>query len=95
MSYNIEYNMNGTYSRSSIGYKSAKKFSRALLWAVVAIIGCYFLFFAGTPLVYILLPGATEKTSMAVQSMLEDISSGIPVAQAVKTFVIQHIIYAR
>ena len=95
MSYNIRYNSDGTYQVN----QTKKKYTKGICWllacAVAGTAGYYLLSHWQISPISVLLPGATEETSFALQSMLEEIMDGKPIVEAVKTFCIQVIEYAK
>ncbi len=95
MSYDIQYNLNGTYRFSRKHHKHTKGICWLLLCSTAGIAGYYLLSRAEISPISVVLPGATEETAWAVQNMLENIMDGTPVMEAVKTFCVQVIEYAK
>ena len=95
MSYDIQYNLNGTYRFSQKAHKHTKGICWLLICAIAGVAGYYLLSRANISPISVLLPGATEETALAVQNMLENIMDGTPVMEAVKTFCVQVIEYAK
>lgn len=95
MSYHIQYDMNGMTCLQQNKKKGKNRRYLPLCCLFAAMVGYCLLSKSDVSLLSILLPGATEETSLAIENMLNNISEGVPIVEAVKTFCTQVVDYAK